>query len=124
MLTDNEIERAKMNTNYGSLGAHHEHNDCIRMAHEWLDAQIKNTKKCSKNFPLKHLIEEWCGRYVSSSDVRVAATLHPDISGEYPNFNISVRLTQPSKSRLEGISEAFTHGYNDRHSAGKYTYRE
>ena len=58
---------------------------------------------------LKHYIEEWAGRYVSTSDVEVAATLHPEINGQYPFYNISSRLTEPSVSRLENIGEALTH---------------
>lgn len=105
MLTDKQIEHGKLNAP-NELGGHHEHNDCIRMAYEWLDAQHK-TKTIRKTYnPLKHIIETWSGRYVSASDVTVAAWLHPDIRGTYPHFNISSRLTMPSLARLEGIGEA------------------
>lgn len=125
MLTDQMIQLGKSITNYGSLGAHHEHNDCIRMAYEWLDAQLKNPpKKCQRSFQTKHLVEEWCGRYVSIADVLVAAKLHPDIKGDYPCFNISAKLTEPSKQRLIGIGEAFTHYYNAHHNSANYTYKE
>jgi hypothetical protein len=49
------------------------------------------------------------GVVVSTSDVEVAALMHPDIIGEYPYFNISARLVRPSQSRLEGIGEAGKH---------------
>ena len=73
---------------------------------------------------LKHIIEAWGGRYVSTSDVEVAATLHPEIRGTYPHFNISARLTEPSKNRLAGISEAFKHDYNARHDPKTYSVQE
>lgn len=42
MLTDEEIEYGKANVKYSlKEGGLHEHNDCIRMAYEWLDAQKK-----------------------------------------------------------------------------------
>ena len=103
---------------------HHEHNDCIRMAYEWLDAQIKIKNPTSKRFALKHIIEEWAGRYVSTSDVDVAAYMHPDIHGKYPNFNISARLTEPSTDRLKSIPEAFKHQYRERHNSSVYKIHE
>jgi len=42
---------------------------------------------------------------VSRSDVEIAATLHRDIKGKYPYYNISSRLTEPSRSRLNGLTE-------------------
>ncbi len=108
MLSDSQINEAK-NRAPLQLNGHFEHNDCIRMAYEWLDAQVK-TKTQRKTFnPIKHIIEKWSGRYVSQSDVEVAAWLHPDIIGTYPNFNISSRLTFPSVFRLSGIGEAGKH---------------
>lgn len=107
MLTDAQIEEAKRNTKY-SLPAKnivHYHNDCIRIAYEWLDAQKKIQSLTRKPYPIKHIIEEWAGRYISRSDVEVAATLHPKIRGEYPFFNISARLTTPSRSRLDDIKD-------------------
>jgi len=128
MISDDRIEVAKQNAKYGPDGPLHEHNDCIRMAYEWLDAQkklkhpiaatLENTK------PIKHLIEKWCGRYVSESDVTVAALLHVKISGEYPHFNISKRFTEPSIDRLKEIPEAFTHEYRDRFDPSFYAVHE
>jgi hypothetical protein len=113
MLTDAEIEAAKARTVYSAQEGLHEHNDCIRMAYEWLDAQ--NTVKVAKKryLALKHIIEKWAGRYVSQSDVEVAAVLHPRITGKYPNFNLSARLVLPNDRRLEGIGEALSQGQRE-----------
>jgi hypothetical protein len=133
MITDEEIEMGKIETrkmkvgyrrNYGKKEILHEHPDCIRIAYEWLDAQdkTKNIRKISR--PLKGLIERWAGRYVSESDVEVAATLHPDIQGEYPNYNISTYFTEPKRSRLDDIGEALTQDYNERHDPSLYKKSE
>ena len=124
MLTDQEIEAAKQRTRYTLDSKLHEHPDCIRIAFEWLDAQKKTASPNSKGFALKHLIERWGGRYVSRSDVEVAAELHPDISGEYPAYNISARLTEPSTKRLQGIEKAFSQGQRDSHNPSDYKLRE
>lgn len=116
-LTDQQIEDAKKHVRYTlSEGGHHEHPDTIRLAYEWLDAQRKlaNPNK-RRSSPLKHIIENWAGRYVSQTDVDVAAYLHPDINGEYPYFNISSRFTRPNDRRLAGIGEAKTQDYGDRY---------
>lgn len=114
MLTDEQIEHGKASAKL-QLEGHFEHNDCIRMAYEWLDAQRK-TKTLRKTYdPLKHIIEKWSGRYVSTSDVEVAGWLHPDIRGTYPNFNISSRLTMPALTRLDNIGEAGSHSAIGQH---------
>jgi hypothetical protein len=121
MLSDTEIEAAKMRTMYSlKEGGHHQHNDCIRIAYEWLDAQVKTKSLSKKRHALKHMIEQWAGRYVSQSDVDVAAELHPQIRGAYPYFNISSRLTRPTKTRLQGVGEAFTQGYSERGGLADY----
>ena len=121
MLSDREIEAAKLRTKYSlNEGPHHEHSDCIRIAYEWLDAQIKLKGTTKKAYPLKHIIEKWAGRYVSRTDVDVAAELHPEIKGKYPYFNISSKLTRPNIKRLEGIAQAFTQNYNE--GVGDYPY--
>jgi hypothetical protein len=117
VLSDKQINDAK-NKAPLQLEGHFEHNDCIRMAYEWLDAQIKTKTRRMTHKPIKHIIEKWSGRYVSTSDVEVAAWLHPEIIGTYPNFNISSRLIFPSVFRLSGIGEAGKHNpigaqYND-----------
>ncbi|MGL1932246.1 MAG: hypothetical protein OCC45_10850 [Desulfotalea sp.] len=124
MITDAEIESAKKKTTYVLDSQLHQHNDCIRIAYEWLDAQKKTKGVSSKANTSKHLIEKWAGRYVSTSDVCVAAELHPDIHGRYPYFNISRRLTEPSVERLSRISEAMTHHYHDDHKSTHYKCHE
>ena len=108
MLTEAQIEKAKR-ANPSHLDRYHEHNDCIRLAYEWLDAQSKlRAPRRAGARPLKHIIEQWAGRYVSQSDVEVAAILHPGLSGTYPYFNISARLVLPHDRRLDAIGEAMT----------------
>lgn len=110
MLTAAQIAAAKSAKPYARPGDHrHEHDDCVRIAYEWLDAQVKTVGTSKKQRPLKHIIENWAKRYVSSSDVELAAYLHPDIRGVYPYFNISARLTKPNERRLAGIGEAGKH---------------
>lgn len=124
MQSDTEIESAKRKTKYSLDEPHHEHNDCIRIAYQWLDAQKKIKTPTTITYPLKHFIEKWAGRYVSATDVEVAAQMHPDIKGVYPHFNISGRLTEPSKERLTGISEAFKHSYRERYDSSVYKLHE
>jgi hypothetical protein len=122
MITAEQIAKAKILTRYRHSSVLHEHDDCIRIAFEWLDAQIKTKNPSRQKRPIKHLIEQWGGRYVSQSDVEVAAAMHPGITGTYPHFNISSRLVKPSDSRLEGIAEARTHSY--KMSADTYAHVE
>ncbi len=122
MLNDADIEKAKHRV--AKKGSNFEHNDCIRIAYEWLDAQKKTKGKTRTSYALKHLIERWAGRYVSQSDVEAAALLHPDITGEYPLFNISSRLTEPNARRLAGIEEAFTQSQNERINRNDYKDHE
>jgi len=125
MLSDKEIEDAKKRVSYSlKEGGHHEHNDCIRIAYEWLDAQRKTKRVVRKSRALKHLIENWAGRYVSRTDVDVAAELHPHIIGTYPYLNISSRLVRPAKHRLEGIDQAFKHHYEERRGGDPYSTDE
>ncbi len=109
MLSDEQIENAKKQTKYSlTYPPLHYHNDCIRIAYQWLDAQKKIKNPTMRHYDIKHLIEEWAGCYVSQADVDVAALIHPEIHGAYPCFNISARLTEPSIERLKGISRAFS----------------
>ncbi len=125
MISDKEIENAKKNTYY-TLDDHSiQHNDCIRIAYEWLDAQKNIKSKIKMEYPLKHMIENWAGRYVSITDVDIAAYLHKGIEGEYPYYNISSRLTEPFKGRLEKIGEAFQHqNYRENHKSNDYSFHE
>ena len=123
-ITKHDINRAKKEVVY-LLEGHHEHDDCIRMAYEWLDAQIPTKTPIRRRYALKHLIEAWSGRYVSQSDVEVAAHLHPHISGSYPFFTFSSRLVEPSINRLEHLEEAFKHSPDrTRHDASNYSRTE
>jgi len=122
MLTDEQIAGAVQAVLRPE--SNHEHPDCVRIAYEWLDAQVK-TKSPRKVFnPLKHIIEKWGGRYVSQTDVEAAALLHPGIKGKYPAYNISSRLTEPDRARLAGIGQAFAHDYHERHDPKSYARRE
>ena len=123
MITREQIEKAKKEVILKGNG-HHQHDDCIRIAYEWLDAQKKT--KNPRNVPdtLKHLIERWAGRYVSQSDVEIAAHLHPKITGGYPYYNISSRLTEPSVDRLKNIAQAFTQGQREQHQVSDYSVKE
>lgn len=123
MLTAEQIADGKRRTRH-TLDAFHEHDDCIRIAYEWLDAQ-KIIATPNKRFrPLKHIIEAWAGRYVSQTDVEVAALLHPRISGKYPNFNMSARLVHPREDRLDQIAEANTQNQRDHFEPGTYATKE
>jgi len=125
LLTTDQIQRAKLHTKYSDGDVSHEHDDCIRIAYEWLAAQ-KRTKSVTKEvFALKHLVEAWAGRYVSQSDVEVAAHLHEDLIGLYPRYNISSRLTLPAADRLEGIQQANKHAsYTSGFREEDYSQRE
>jgi len=112
MLTAEQIAAGKRTATYRSEDVHHEHDDCIRIAYEWLDAQVKTKGISRTQNPIKHFIEAWAKRYVSTSDVIVAANIHPDVRGTYPYFNISNRLVRPNQRRLDGIGEAGKHGYD------------
>jgi hypothetical protein len=122
MLTDAQIQKAI--EELGIKNANHEHPDCVRIAYEWLDAQKKLKGPRKHGAPLKHIIENWGGRYVSQSDVEVAAYLHPDVVGEYSRYNISARLVKPSTERLKGIGEALTHGQSESYTEDTYQEEE
>lgn len=125
MITDAQIEAAKKATIYSSSEKPlHEHNDCIRFAYEWLDAQVKTKGQSKTLFQIKHLIERWAGRYVSSHDVDVAAHLHPNVRGKYPYYNISSKLTNPSTSRIQNLGQAFTQDQNELHDLRTYARSE
>ncbi len=124
MLTAEDILKAQSKTEYSPGDVLHEHDDCIRMAYEWLDAQVitKGVMKTTK--PIKHIIEKWAGRYVSQNDVEVAASLHSDIKGKHPLYNISSKLTLPKIDRLEDITEANTYDYRKSFDEKVYSRRE
>ena len=121
MLTTDQIRNAKAEANVKGP-RYHEHDDCIRMAYEWLDAQIKTKCAVKSQRQWKHQIEKWCQRYVSEADVEVAAWLHPAIKGCYPFYNISTQLTLPSERRLNRIGEARKHSDTYSLSASPHEY--
>lgn len=122
MLTAEQIATAKTTCKYEYPSeVLHEHDDCVRLAYEWLDAQKTISSPNRKFRPLKHIVEKWAGRYISQSDVELAAHLHPRIFGKYPDFNLSARLTLPADRRLEGIGEALTQGYRERMNERTYS---
>ena len=125
MLIAEQIAVAKQECSYEHPSeVFHEHDDCVQLAYEWLDTQDTIATTNRKGRPLKHIIERWAGRYVSQSDVELAAHIHPRITGKYPDFNLSARLTLPSDSRLEGIREALTQGYRENLNTEVYSKRE
>lgn len=107
-LTDEEIKVAIKATILPEDIEHgHDHLDCIRIAYAWLDAQ-KLTKK-PNTFPTKGLIRSWALRFITYSDIYVAAFMHPDIKISGKKLNISRRYVMPLKSRLDTIGEAGKH---------------
>lgn len=121
MLTDEMIEYGiKVLDQHDGVSNY----DGVRIAYQWLDAQITTKAAKTAAYDLKGMVEEWAGYYISTSDVIVAAFLHPDIRGEFPHYNISRRYTEPSLDRLKGNPEAFTHDYRKNHKRHSYTYYE
>lgn len=72
----------------------------------------------------KHMVEYWCDRYVSQNDSALAAMLHQDVQGEYPYFNLSRRLIEPSVPRLANIGQAFAHGHEKGYGPSPYRRKE
>lgn len=104
ILSPENIERAIKN----SKGLH-EHPDCIRFAYEWLDAQKRTTQVVNSHNPLKHIIESWSGRYVSQSDVEVAAKLL-GLKGSYPAYNLDLtKIVNPDLVRIKHLDEFGKH---------------
>lgn len=124
MITSEQIVEAKWLTKYTpGEHPHHEHDDCIRIAYQWLAAQERTKGAQRRHYPIKHMIEQWAGRYVSQADVEVAAHLL-GIMGRYPNFNISSRFIDPDVRRLDGISQANTQSQRQSHNPKSYARQE
>ncbi len=124
-LTEKQIINAKKVTNFRWKPPYHQHNDCIRIACEWLQAQIKlknKTPQRQREVPIVQLIEDWGRRSVSIDDILVAAKILK-LKGGYHSLNISLKRTFPSKKRLLRINQAGLHSdyipYSD-----AYTYFE
>lgn len=123
MLTDQQIENAKNKIKYENE-ANHTNNDSIRIAYAWFDAQIRTKAAKTACRDLKKWMEEWGGFYVSTSDVIVAAYLHPEIYGDFPYYNISKKFTEPSIMRLSEIPNAFKHDFRKNHRSDLYKHHE
>lgn len=89
--------------------------DKVRVAFAFLDAQ-KLVKVGKTPCALKHFVESWAGVHISKEDVEVAATLHPNIEGEYPYYNLASNLIMPCYQRLNGLQTPFKDGYRFRHT--------
>jgi hypothetical protein len=121
MFSDKEIEKVKDGFEYFWADGYHQHNDCIRIAAHWLDAQ-KRTKVCGVSpSVVKHTAEIWAQRYVSASDVEVAAHLLGIGRSERGLIGVSKLQTRPAERRLRNISEAGKHNYT---GSNAYTYDE
>lgn len=109
--TDQEIDIAKLSTPYFSDEPRHEHNDCIRIAYLWLDHQKKTKRTTYTAGAIKHDVERWAQRYISTSDLLVAAHMHPDIIVNTAGYtlNITRKYVTPPISLLNNIPEAFKH---------------
>lgn len=82
--------------------------DEVRICCAWLEAQRRTDDLSCVGSPLRHIIQEWGGRYVTEHAVTIAAKLL-GIKGNYPKFNINPNFTFPHHERLQGIDAAFTH---------------
>lgn len=71
----------------------------VRIAMEWLAAQMPKVSGASQELPLKHIIENWAGSYVSTTHVKIAARLL-HIPGEYPLFHLQSNWVFPNIDRL------------------------
>ncbi|MGY1490532.1 hypothetical protein ACW4YW_14070 [Methylobacillus pratensis] len=109
MLSDETIALAKARANYAGFVPVHQNNDCIRIAYAWLDAQIKTTMPSEVPVSQRGLIRSWGGALVMYGDIIVAAEMHPDIHGIYPNLSLSRELTLPDPARLADIAGANEH---------------
>jgi hypothetical protein len=127
-ITDAQIEASvRLRLGHDAIGQHgdyySESYDSVRIAYEWLDAQIKINAHHHRK-PIKHLIEGWGGRYISKDDVVTAASIL-GIAGEYKTLGISSkRLIIPDPSRLAKIKQASTHDYNKSVIGLHYKYFE
>lgn len=111
-LDDGTIDLAKKEIKYmyGEDEGFHQHNDCVRIAYEWLSAQ-KKTKSIKGYYSRKHDIERWSGRYVSRHDVELAAHIL-GIPVKNGRMAVSKNIILPCISRLNGIGQANTQGYS------------
>lgn len=119
ILTKEHIQKSKEGMKNIYNETYYEHDDCVRIAYEFLSAQPVLSQAPPRHkrglfYSLKSMIEHWAGRYVSTDDVKLAAKIL-GLKGTYPFYNIPIAKTRPLKSRLTNIKEAFTQreSYND-----------
>lgn len=109
-LPSETIEKAKREIEYmWDDKGFHQHDDCVRIAFEWLSAQ-KRTKTISGHFSHKHDMERWAGRYVCSHDVELAAHIL-GIPVKNGRMGISKNTVLPCFSRLDLIEQVNIHVY-------------
>ncbi|MFJ5446079.1 hypothetical protein ACIKP9_07550 [Methylobacillus methanolivorans] len=124
-LSDETISLAKERANYAGFVPVHQNNDCIRIAYAWLDAQTKTANLREVPVSQRGLIRSWGGALVMYADIIVAAELHPEIHGTYPNLNLSKELTLPDQARLARIVGANVHpGLQQFEPSRFYTHHE
>lgn len=123
LLTDTDIAIA-VKALPNKFGLNHESPDSVRISVEWLSAQRRTSTMPVEMHNLKHLIENWGGRYVSRGDVQVAALLL-DIKGIYPSLYLDMgNLVLPDKRRLAHISEAHSQKrYRNRADDLEFVYK-
>lgn len=111
MLSGEDIAKAKQRVVYQTPhDIFHEHDDCIRICHEWLSAQTLTINKHGQGVVgFRSLIIHWAGRYVSRDDVMVAATFIPKLHLDVHCSNLSRKLVLPRDQRLDGVGEAMRH---------------
>ena len=125
-LDDATIEAAKTEMEYmrDSLKGFHEHNDCVRIAYEWLSAQERTKRLASDFYGIKHVVERCGARYVSMNDVELAAHIL-GIPVKNGRMAISKNGILPCMSRLNYIGQANIHGYSmDRWCFERYSRYE
>jgi len=122
MITADQIFRTKLILNLSHLEQEHDEN--VRIAYEWLDAQAITKAPMGKRDNILRLIDDWGGRKISQTDIDIAVYLHPDTKGDYPTYNIDSRLTLPSAERLRGIGESFRNRIEEQYMLVNYRFYE
>lgn len=115
--SDTEILISKLNNPYTLKSNAYQHNDCIRIAYIWLDHQKVTKRPRFTASSIKHDIERWAQRYISSTTLLLAAHMHPDIiigrarSSDEACYilNIHRNFVIPPIHLLYNIPEAFKH---------------
>lgn len=111
MLTSKQIADAKKRVRYRYPNdILHEHDDCIRMCHEWLQVQSSVSGMKGPGIAMfRSLIMHWAGSYVSKDDVDVALVFLPTLKVTLHESNISKKLMLPDDRRLKDLGAAMRH---------------